>query len=133
MIARALHKYIRVSPKKVRLVSGLLKGKKVAEALNILASVNKKSARIIKTVVESALNNAVVATEKKLGEADLYISKIVVDGGPVLKRFRAMTMGRAGVIRKRTSHILVELEALKKEAPDAAKKVKPTKVKPRKK
>ena len=113
MISRALEKYLRISAKKVRPVVKLIKGKKVSDALNILLNVNKKGARILRLVIESALSNAERITEKKLGSNDLFISKINVDGGPSLKRFRAMSMGRAGTIRKRTSHILVELDKVK--------------------
>lgn len=77
-------------------------------------SMKQKGASILKITVESALNNAKRIPEKKFDEADLYISKIVVNEGPMLSRYRAMSMGRAGTIRKRTSHVLVELDAKEK-------------------
>ena len=80
----------------------------------MLVSTNKKGAGILRTVLESALNNAKRIPEKKFEEEDLYISRLVVDMGPSLKRHRAMSMGRAGIIRKRTSHVLMELDAPKK-------------------
>ncbi|MFH1380878.1 MAG: uL22 family ribosomal protein, partial [Candidatus Omnitrophota bacterium] len=70
-------------------------------------------AKIIKSVLESAYSNAKQIREKKFNEDDLYVSKISVIMGPSLKRFRAMSMGRAGTIRKRTSHVLIELDVPK--------------------
>ena len=121
MVSRALEKYLRISDKKVRPVARLIKGKKVSDALNILFNVNKKGARVLQSVLQSALSNAERITEKKLGSEDLVVSKINVNGGPALKRFRAMSMGRAGMIRKRTSHILVELDKVKAEVKAKAK------------
>ncbi len=114
MVTRALEKYLRISPKKLRPIAGLLKEKKVDEALYTLVNTNKKGAVLFKKVVESALSNAKRIPQKKFTEENLYISKVVVNPGPVLKRYRAMSMGRAGMIRKRTSHVLIELDALKR-------------------
>jgi len=114
MMARALQKYLRISPKKLRPIAQLVNKKKTDEALYALVNTNKKGAQILKKVIESALNNAKRLPEKKFTEESLYISKVAIDGGPMLKRYRAMSMGRAGVIRKRTSHVLVELDALEK-------------------
>lgn len=114
MVTRALQKYLRIAPKKLVPLARLLGKKKVEEALYLLVSTNKKGALILKKVIDSAVSNAKRISEKNLTEADLYISKITVNSGPALKRHRAMSMGRAGLIRKRTSHVLVELDALKK-------------------
>ena len=114
MITRAHEKYIRISPKKLRPIARLIKMKNVEEALYILVNTNKKGALVLKSAIESALHNAKRIPEKDFAEEDLYISKIIVNMGPALKRFRAMSMGRAGMIRKRTSHILVELNAARK-------------------
>lgn len=124
MVTRALEKYIRISPKKLAPIGRLVSKKKVEEAINILANTNKKGALILKTAIESALNNAKRLPDKKFTEADLYISKVVVNGGPALKRFRAMSMGRAGTIRKRTSHVLVELDAMEQSGEKVKKAVK---------
>lgn len=115
MVTRALGKYIRISPKKLQPLARLLTKKKVEEALYILFNTNKKGALILKNVIESALSNAKRLPEKNFTEENLYISRIVVNPGPALKRFRAMSMGRAGQIKKRTSHVLVELDAPKTE------------------
>ena len=112
MVTRALEKYLRISSKKLAPVARLVSRKKVDDALVILMNVNKKGAGILKRVIESALNNAKRIPDQKFSGENLFISKINVNGGPMLKRFRAMTMGRAGTIRKRTSHVLVELDAL---------------------
>jgi len=111
MVARALERYIKISPKKLRPVARLVNRKKVEEALHALMNTNKKGAVILKAAIESAFANAKRIPEKKFDEEGLYISKIAVNSGPSLKRYRAMSMGRAGMIRKRTSHILVELDA----------------------
>ena len=110
MITRAVGKYLKISPKKLSLVTRLISRKKVDEAIYMLTCLNKKGAKLVKSIVESARSNASRIPEKKFNEADLYISKISVQMGPALKRFRAMSMGRAGTIRKRTSHVLVELD-----------------------
>ena len=125
MVTRALEKYLRISPKKLGMVTELIRNKKVSDALYILVNTNKKGAGVLKNVVESALNNAKRIPEKSFKEEDLFISKLVVNMGPSLKRFRAMSMGRAGMIRKRTSHVLVELDA-PKSAPSKASATKKT-------
>ena len=116
MISRALEKYIKISSKKLQPVTALIRKKKADEALFILIHTNKKGAGILKTVLESALANAKRHTEKKYMENELYISRLVVNQGPSLKRHRAMSMGRAGVIRKRTCHILIELDKIKEKS-----------------
>ncbi|MBL7156887.1 MAG: 50S ribosomal protein L22 [Candidatus Omnitrophica bacterium] len=127
MIARALEKYLKISPKKLRPIARLVNKKKADEALYILFNVNKKGALVLKGVIESAINNAKRLPEKNFTEENVYISKVIVNSGPALKRYRAMSMGRAGIIRKRTSHVLVELEALKKPVQETKKtKIKKT-------
>lgn len=123
MVTRALEKYLRISPKKLKPVADLVRQKKVENALYVLVNTNKKGALILKSVIESALSNAKRMPEKNFAEEDLYISKLVVNSGPVLKRYRAMSMGRAGVIRKRTSHVLVELDTSRKKTQPAKRKV----------
>ena len=114
MVTRALEKYLKISPKKLRLVASLVSKKKVNDAIYLLLNLNKKGAAMIKGVIESALNNARRKPEKTFDINELYISKISVNMGPALRRFRSMSMGRAGEIRKRTSHVLVELVAPRK-------------------
>lgn len=111
MISKALAKYVRMSPKKTRLVVDAIRGKNVAEALAVLPNINKKASEYLEELIRSAVNNAKVKyPEEHYTEDVLFISKITADGGPSLVRFRAASMGRATMIRKRTSHILVELD-----------------------
>src|SRR4030043_89947 len=98
MITRVLGRFLRISPKKLGPIAGLIRNKKVDEAIYILLSVHKKGALILKNALGSALNNAKRLPEKDFAEEDLYISKVVVNPGPTLKRHRAMSMGRAGTI-----------------------------------
>lgn len=111
MITRAEAKYLRISPFKVRPVVNLVKKENANRALSILENTNKTAAYHIKKVLKSAITNA---KNKGYEENSLFISKIVANPGPVLKRFRAATFGRATTIRKRTSHILIELDTPQK-------------------
>ena len=108
MEARAVTKYVRTSPRKVRLVADLIRGKKVEEALNVLAFTPKVGAKLITKVIKSAVANA---EQKKGIDVDtLFVKRILIDGGPSLKRIRPRPMGRANPVLKRTSHITVVLE-----------------------
>lgn len=124
MIARAVSKYIRISPKKAMLVTKPLKGMPVPKAYGVLDSINKKAARYVSAALKSAVDNA-RKKDRNLDEANLYISRIAADSGPMLKRFRAGTMGRAFNILKRTCHLTVELSA-KAEPKIEASEVKKT-------
>ncbi|MFH1791368.1 MAG: 50S ribosomal protein L22 [Candidatus Omnitrophota bacterium] len=113
MLARAVLRYVRVSPKKTRLVIDAVRGKSVEEAIGMLANVNKKASEYLRDVIKSAVNNVKVKyPDQKYPEDALFISKITADGGPSLVRYRAASMGRATMIRKRMSHITVELDAI---------------------
>ena len=105
MEALAKHKFARISPQKARLVADQLRGKSVAQALEILAFSDKKAAALIKKVLESAIANA----EHNEGADidDLFVSKIFVDEGPIMKRIMPRAKGRADRILKRSSHINV--------------------------
>jgi large subunit ribosomal protein L22 len=105
-VARA--RYIRISPRKARLVADLIRGKSAQQATNILTFTQKAAARIIKKVLQSAIANA----ENK-GDIDvdtLYVKRIFVDQGPTQKRYRPRAMGRATLIQKKTSHITIVLD-----------------------
>jgi large subunit ribosomal protein L22 len=104
---RAVAKYLRVTPFKVRLVADMVRGKKVEEALNILKFLPKKGGRLINKTLRSAVANA--EQEKTIDVDTLYIKTIQVDEGPQLKRWRPRSMGRATRIIKRTSHITMVL------------------------
>ena len=105
MEARAIAKYVRISPKKVRQVINLIRNKPVNEALLILRFLPKKAARVVEKVLKSAIANAENNFEMDVDR--LYVHRIFVDQGPTLKRIRPRAMGRAFLIRKRTSHITV--------------------------
>lgn len=108
MESKASLKYARVGCQKARLVADLVRGKDVNEAVKTLTFLNKKSALMIKKLIESAVANA---DYKKTMDIDkLYVKSITVDGGPVLKRFMPRAQGRAFGLRKKTSHINVVLE-----------------------
>lgn len=107
MEARAVAKYLRISPRKVRLNADLVRGKKVEDALNLLSHTPKAGAKLVSKVVQSALANA--GQDKSIDVDTLFVKTVFVNQGPTLKRFRPMPMGRAGKIRKRTCHITVIL------------------------
>lgn len=108
METRAVAKYVRISPRKVRLIMDQLKGKRVEEALHLLTFAPQKNAHIVKKLISSAVANAEENTE--IDVDTLFVKTIYADEGPTLKRFRPRAMGRATRIRKRTSHITVILE-----------------------
>ena len=108
METKAVARYIRISPQKARLVADLVRGQDVDSAITTLKFMPKKAARILRKVIESAVANAV---QTDTVDADtLYIKNILIDGGPMLKRFRPRAMGRATRILKRTSHITVVVD-----------------------
>lgn len=103
----ASHRYARVSPQKARLVADLVRGKPVAQAVEILRFGHPAACRVVLKVLESAIANA----ENNTGaDVDvLKVTRIQVDEGPRLKRFHARARGRSNVIIKRTSHITVQV------------------------
>jgi large subunit ribosomal protein L22 len=110
MEARAVGKYIRISPQKARIVADVVRGMNVDQAITTLKFMPKKGAGILRKVVESAVANA--AQDDQLDVDNLFIKKIFIDGGPSLKRIRPRAMGRATRIIKRTSHITVILDEM---------------------
>ena len=119
MITRAVLRYVRISPRKVRPVIPLIKGKKPDEAIAILFSVKKRASQYLIELLESAMANA--RQMQGVDVDNLYISNLIANGGPQMKRFRAASMGRAAMIRKRTSHITVELDQLIVKEPEVKK------------
>ena len=107
MEAKATAKYVRVSPRKAGQICDLVRGKNVDEALAILKFTPRGAAEIIAKVVKSAKANAENNHDK------LYVASIVANQGPTMKRFMPRAMGRATMIRKRTSHIEVVLKERK--------------------
>ncbi len=107
MEVRAVAKSIRVSPRKVRLILDLIRGKRVEDAIPILRFLPSPTARIVSKVVKSAAANA--ENNYQMSPADLYITGAFADEGRRLKRFRAKARGRVGRILKPTSHITVKV------------------------
>lgn len=105
MEARAIARYVRVSPRKARLVVDLIRGKSVEEAAAILKFTPRAAAEIVEKVLMSATANA--EKNLKIKRDDLYIASAFVDEGPTLKRVRPRAQGRAFRINKRTSHVTV--------------------------
>jgi len=108
MEIRAAARYVRISPQKVRLIMGQVRGKKVEEALNELSFAPQRGARLVKKLIDSAVANA--QENAGMDVDSLYIAKIYADEGPMLKRWRPRALGRATRIRKRTSHLTVVLD-----------------------
>jgi large subunit ribosomal protein L22 len=111
MQAVAHTKFVRMSPFKVRRVLESVKGKSVREALDTLHFTRKNAASPIYKTIHTAFSNLSNQEENERFEMeDVVIKSAYVDGGPIVKRFRPMSMGRAGRIRKRTSHITIVVE-----------------------
>ncbi|MCX8082563.1 MAG: 50S ribosomal protein L22 [bacterium] len=108
VMARA--KYVRHSPRKVREIVKPLIGREVNEALSIIRSISRRASKSLEKVVKSAISNG----KQKSPESEWKIKNIRVEEGPALKRFRAATMGRAVMIKRRTSHITVVLEEIQR-------------------
>jgi len=108
MESKAILKYIRMSPRKVKRVIDLIKGKKAGDALLSLKSVPHIAAKVVSKVLRSAMANA---EQKKVAEPEtMKVSRAFVGQGPTLKRMFPRAQGRADVIKKRSSHITIILE-----------------------
>lgn len=104
---KAVLKNYRQSPRKVRLIADLVRGKKVKDALNTLTFIDKRAAEPFAKIIRSAAANATQAGQKA---DELIISKVAVDKAPTYKRFMPRARGGASAINRRNSHITVELE-----------------------
>jgi large subunit ribosomal protein L22 len=107
MEVKAVAKYMRISPQKVRMLSGALKDRPVEAALSQLKFMPQKAAGILEKIVRSAVANA--DQNSGIDVDALVVRNVIVDQGPTLKRFRARARGRGTRILKRTSHITVIL------------------------
>jgi large subunit ribosomal protein L22 len=110
METRAIARYIRISPRKARLVARNVQGKPVEDALNILKFTPKKAAGLISKVLSSALANAEQNTSLDID--NLFVKQVRIDEGPTWKRIKPRAMGRANRILKRTSHITVIVDEI---------------------
>ena len=108
MKAKAVVRDVRMSPRKMRIVANMVRGKRVGEAMVLLRLMPKKAAYIIRKLLVSAVANA-----EHEGEQDvdaLMVQECAIDNGPILKRFMPRAMGRANRIQHRTSHVTVVVE-----------------------
>lgn len=110
--AKAVARWVRVSPRKMRLVVDMVRGQNVRSAVNQLHFSMKRASEPVEKTIRSALANLMTMEEAvKLDPADVFIKEIRVDEGPTLRRWKARAMGRATRIRKRTSHLTVVVAA----------------------
>lgn len=122
MISTAKLRYLRIAPRKVRLVTDMIRGKRATRAQTILQFTLKQAAvpvlKTLRSAIASAKNNS------QIDESHLYISKITVDEGPKYKRFRARARGRAYPLQMKTSHVSIVLDEIPatERKPDAAVK-----------
>ena len=106
MAFKATHRFARIAPRKARLVMDLIRGRQVDDALAMLQFSKKRAAVLIDKVVRSAVANA---SEKEADTNSLFIKDAWVDPGPIIKRFQPKDRGKAYPIKKRTSHLVVEI------------------------
>lgn len=108
MEARVVSRHLRISPRKLRLVADLVRGKRVGEAIGLLQHLHKKAAPLLAKALKSAVANA--ENTQRVDVDQLYVKRILVDGGPTIKRFLPRAHGRANGIRKRTAHVTVVVD-----------------------
>lgn len=112
--ARAILRFVRIAPRKARVVIDMIRGQQVPQAFAMLKHTPRHAAKVVEKLLRSAVSNA---EQKEMGDSeDMWVSSAVVNCGPIHKRFRARSMGRANSIHKRTSHITIVVAA-----PDAGK------------
>jgi large subunit ribosomal protein L22 len=112
MESSAVAKYVRLSPRKVRLIMDEIRGRKVEEAINMLTFTTQKGGKILKKLINSAVSNA--QQNSNIDIDKLFVYRIFADEGPTLKRFSPRAQGRATQILKRTCHLTVVLNDSKK-------------------
>ena len=107
-MARAILRRFRESPRKVRAVADMIRGRTVDDAISILRLQQRKAAKMLSKVLDLAITNA---TENEKADAEkLVVTKVFIDGGPVTRRWMARSMGRANRLAGRTSHVTVEVD-----------------------
>lgn len=107
MEVKATAKQVRISPRKVRLVIDLIRGKQVDEAVGILRNTPKKASETVEKVLNSAVSNA--EHNNGMIADELYISEAFANEGPTMKRYKPRAMGQASPVNKRTSHITIKV------------------------
>jgi large subunit ribosomal protein L22 len=129
MEVTAKTKYVRISPRKLRTIREIILGKDIDTASQLLSGLSKRGARVLGKTLDSAVANA----RQKKDTGIMTVKNILIDQGPVMKRFRAASMGRAVGVKKRSSHVTVVVEVsetakIKKEEKPEIKKAKKTKM-----
>jgi large subunit ribosomal protein L22 len=109
---QSVAKFVRVSPRKARLVADHIRGRSVPEARTILAFTPRAAAREIDKVLRSAIANAESNPNLHWNGDDLAVAAVFVDDGPTIKRFQARARGRVSPIFKRTCHITIRVDKL---------------------
>jgi large subunit ribosomal protein L22 len=115
MESRAIKKYIRSSPRKMRLVIDLIRGKKASDAFAILRFSKKTASRDAEMLLRSAISNlSNLEDGKSVNYEEVRVKHVFVDEGPMMKRIRPAPMGRAYRVRKRSNHLTIIIETLEK-------------------
>jgi large subunit ribosomal protein L22 len=117
---KAIHRYARIAPRKARLVMDLIRGKKVDDAMAILQFNNRRSAVMIGKVLKSAVANFHNQPENTGVREELVVTEARIDAGPTIKRFQPKDRGKAHSIMKRTSHLVVSVNAGEVETEEAS-------------
>ena len=113
MVSRAILKYVRISPRKLRLVADIIRGKPVTEVMAMLPLLNKRGAPILLKTLKSAVSNAINNEDLNVKEEDLFVSRLFINESFRLKRWRPISRGRAVQYAHRFSHIWIELDSMK--------------------
>ena len=129
MEVRAQLRFLRATPRKVRLVADLIRGKGVQEAVNILHLTNKHAAKDLEKLLKSAIANA-ENRDEPVDVDRLFVKEVMVDGGPSAKRFRPAPMGRGFRVLKRSSHVTMKLDTRKDQSGTKAVENKAAETKP---
>jgi large subunit ribosomal protein L22 len=110
MEAKATLRYVRMSPRKIRRVATLIKGRNYTDAKAVLTFTPKAASKVLLSTMKSAAANAIAQEgSTKVKVENLFVKDIKVDGGPIMKRIRPQSMGRAYRVRKRTAHVNIVL------------------------
>lgn len=110
MLAKAKLRFLRMSPRKVKIVTDLIKGKKATEAVNILKFTPNVAAKPILKLLNSAIANATNNQREKVNADDLVVKEVIVGNGPIMKRIMPRSRGMAYRINKRMSHITILID-----------------------
>ena len=107
MAFQAKHRFARIAPRKARLIMDLIRGRDVDDAISMLKFAKQRASGMVEKVIRSAVANA--NEQDTAPRSTLYVAKAWVDPGPIIKRFQPKDRGKAYPIKKRTSHLVVEI------------------------